>query len=49
MKDTINYYYSEGAYHVRYGGMHYKYNNYFDAKAKIDEIDQSIFFHQEVA
>lgn len=42
--DTLNFWFVNGVYHIRYAGKHYRYNNFVEAKDKIDEIAQSAAF-----
>ena len=43
-KDTLNVWFSNDIYHIRYDGKHYRYNNYIEAKQKVDSIMQSVYF-----
>lgn len=42
--DTLNVWYANGFYHIRYDGSMHIFADYLKAKAKIDEIMQNVSF-----
>ena len=49
LKDTLNVWHKAGFYHIRHNGKIKTFANYIDAKAHVESIMQSVFFHQSVA